>query len=385
MNILLTGGAGYIGSHTAVALIEAGFEPVVLDNFANSHPLVLDRLARITGQSVSLERGDVLDTAWLQDVLRCHRPDGVVHFAGDKAVGESVEQPLKYFHNNIGGAVSLLRAMENVHAETPETTPTLVFSSSATVYGDPQQVPITEDSRLQVTNPYGRTKLMCEDILRDLQAERVHDFGQEQRVPALPGRALGHRAADLHRVAAVGEGRARRPRQRHRQDVERAGLQRRAAIGQAGVLGDVDAAGVRIQLGQRDGMGRRGRFGEPLADGAVPAQHAALDQAAEHQRRQPLAGRGNGHALVAAVAAEAFLHQHLALAGEPQRGAVQRVVAYQRLHCQPHGLQVVRGPRRAGARQAQGAKAKGEREGEPAGSGHGRQNAARGPRLTPGG
>lgn len=165
MNILLTGGAGYIGSHTAVALIEAGFEPVVLDNFANSHPLVLDRLARITGQSVSLERGDVLDTAWLEDVLRRHRPVGVIHLAGDKAVGESVAQPLKYFHNNIGGAVSLMRAMTSVHAEDATLTPTLVFSSSATVYGDPASVPITESFPRSHTNPYGHSKLVIEDML----------------------------------------------------------------------------------------------------------------------------------------------------------------------------------------------------------------------------
>jgi UDP-glucose 4-epimerase len=165
MKILLTGGAGYIGSHTAVALIEAGFEPVVLDNFANSHPLVLDRLARITGRPVSLERGDVLDTAWLQDVLRRHRPVGVIHFAGDKAVGESVAQPLKYFHNNIGGAVSLMRAMSAVHAEDATLTPTLVFSSSATVYGDPASVPITESFPRSHTNPYGHSKLVIEDML----------------------------------------------------------------------------------------------------------------------------------------------------------------------------------------------------------------------------
>ncbi len=153
MKILLTGGAGYIGSHTVVALADAGFEPVVLDNFANSHPLVLDRLATITGRPIALERGDVLDTPWLIDVLRRHLPAGVVHFAGDKAVGESVAQPLKYFHNNIGGAVSLLRAMETVHAQAPETVPTLVFSSSATVYGDPASVPITEDFPRRHTNP----------------------------------------------------------------------------------------------------------------------------------------------------------------------------------------------------------------------------------------
>ena len=170
MKILLTGGAGYIGSHTVVALVEAGFEPVVVDNFANSHPVVLDRLITIAGRAVPLERGDVLDTPWLQEVLHRHRPAGVVHFAGDKAVGESVAQPLKYFHNNIGGAVSLLRAMEATHAESPGTAPTLVFSSSATVYGDPASVPITEDFPRSHTNPYGHSKLVIEDMLYALNA-----------------------------------------------------------------------------------------------------------------------------------------------------------------------------------------------------------------------
>jgi UDP-glucose 4-epimerase len=173
LNILLTGGAGYIGSHTVLALREAGFEPIVLDNFANSSPVVLDRLARICGRAVTLERGNVLDTPWVEAVLRRHRPAGVVHFAGDKAVGESVAQPLKYFHNNIGGAVSLLRAMDTVYlgagAEGGLGPPTLVFSSSATVYGDPASVPITEDFPRSHTNPYGHTKLVIEDMLAALR------------------------------------------------------------------------------------------------------------------------------------------------------------------------------------------------------------------------
>ncbi len=163
MNILLTGGAGYIGSHTCVALIEAGFAPVILDNFSNSHPAVLQRLEQITGKPVVCERGDVLDTAFVEVVLRRHKVAGVMHFAGDKAVGESVAQPLKYYRNNIGGAISLLEAMQAAQCQT------LVFSSSATVYGDPASVPITEDFPRQHTNPYGHTKLVIEDMLAALQ------------------------------------------------------------------------------------------------------------------------------------------------------------------------------------------------------------------------
>ena len=165
-SILLTGGAGYIGSHTFVALHEAGFSPVILDDFSNSHPAVLDRLERITKVRPVLEKGDVRDLAFVETVLRRHRPAGVVHFAGSKAVGESVAQPLKYFDNNIGGAISLLRAMETLRGEL---RPTLVFSSSATVYGDPATVPITEDFPRSHTNPYGHTKLVIEDMLLALQ------------------------------------------------------------------------------------------------------------------------------------------------------------------------------------------------------------------------
>ncbi|MEZ5664742.1 MAG: UDP-glucose 4-epimerase GalE [Burkholderiaceae bacterium] len=166
MKILLTGGAGYIGSHTAATLVTEGFQPVVLDNFANSHPVVMDRLAQVCGTPVPLERGDVLDTPWLTQVLLRHQPAAVVHFAGDKAVGESVAQPLKYFHNNIGGAVSLMRALEQATTEAAwPRPPALVFSSSATVYGDPASVPITEDFPRSHTNPYGHTKLVIEDML----------------------------------------------------------------------------------------------------------------------------------------------------------------------------------------------------------------------------
>lgn len=162
MKILLTGGAGYIGSHTCVALQQAGFTPVILDNFSNSHQQVLQRLQLITGREVVCETGDVLDTPWVTGVLRRHQVAGVMHFAGDKAVGESVAQPLKYYRNNIGGAVSLLEAMQATGCQT------LVFSSSATVYGDPASVPITEDFPRSHTNPYGHTKLVIEDMLASL-------------------------------------------------------------------------------------------------------------------------------------------------------------------------------------------------------------------------
>jgi UDP-glucose 4-epimerase len=164
MNILLTGGAGYIGSHTYVSLVEAGFTPVILDNFANSHPRVLERLERITGRPVLCARGDVLETPFVEQVLRQHAIGGVVHFAGDKAVGESVAKPLKYYHNNLGGAVSLMQAMERAGCGV------LVFSSSATVYGDPATVPIREDFPRSHTNPYGHTKLVIEDMLAAQQA-----------------------------------------------------------------------------------------------------------------------------------------------------------------------------------------------------------------------
>lgn len=158
-SILLTGGAGYIGSHTFVALVDAGFTPVILDDFSNSKPAVLERLQRITGQAVPCQQGSVADVELVQGLLHRHQIAAVIHFAGFKAVGESVAQPLKYFENNLGGMVALLRAMEATRCRT------LVFSSSATVYGDPASVPITEDFPRSHTNPYGHSKLVCEDML----------------------------------------------------------------------------------------------------------------------------------------------------------------------------------------------------------------------------
>jgi UDP-glucose 4-epimerase len=162
MNILVTGGAGYIGSHTCVELLNAGFGVTVFDNFSNSHPEALARVERITGKKVGLVRGDVRDRAALVAALRESNANAVIHFAGLKAVGESVEKPLFYYDNNVVGTLRLLEAMGECGVKT------LVFSSSATVYGDPQRLPLTEDHPLSATNPYGRSKLIIEEILRDL-------------------------------------------------------------------------------------------------------------------------------------------------------------------------------------------------------------------------
>jgi UDP-glucose 4-epimerase len=162
--ILITGGAGYIGSHTSVELMNAGHHVVIVDNLCNSSIKVLDRIQNLAGSNFTFIQEDVRNVAALDLIFKEHAIEGVVHFAGLKAVGESVAQPLRYFDNNVGSTLALLQAMDRAQVRR------IVFSSSATVYGDPAQVPITEASQLQVTNPYGRTKLMCEEILRDLQA-----------------------------------------------------------------------------------------------------------------------------------------------------------------------------------------------------------------------
>ena len=161
-NILITGGAGYIGSHTCVELLAAGYNLVVIDNFSNSKPDVLRRVEQISGRTLTFEEVDIRDRGALRDVFRHHAIDAVIHFAGLKAVGESVSQPLRYYDNNISGSVALFEVMAESGVKT------LVFSSSATVYGDPDSVPIREDFPLSATNPYGRSKLMLEEILRDL-------------------------------------------------------------------------------------------------------------------------------------------------------------------------------------------------------------------------
>jgi UDP-glucose 4-epimerase len=161
-HVLLTGGLGYIGSHTAVVLVEAGYEVVLYDNLSNSKRSVLDRLGTITGKQLTFIEGDVRDTAKLEETLKTHRIEAVIHFAGLKAVGESVENPIEYFDNNIVGTVSLLKAMCTSGVKT------LVFSSSATVYGDPQYLPLDEAHPTSATNPYGRSKLHIEEMLADV-------------------------------------------------------------------------------------------------------------------------------------------------------------------------------------------------------------------------
>jgi UDP-glucose 4-epimerase len=164
MKVLTTGGAGYIGSHTCLELLQAGYEVVVVDNLCNSKVESLRRVQRIAGRSLSFCRVDLLDRAALDSVFRNHAIDAVIHFAGLKAVGESVQIPLRYYHNNITGTLILCEVMKECGVKT------MVFSSSATVYGNPLEVPITEDFPVSPTNPYGRTKLMIEEILRDLHA-----------------------------------------------------------------------------------------------------------------------------------------------------------------------------------------------------------------------
>jgi UDP-glucose 4-epimerase len=163
MKVLVTGGAGYIGSHTCLELLTAGHELVVVDNLSNSKVAALDRVQAISGRPLRFVKADLRDTVTLERLLVDRSIEAVIHFAGLKAVGESSEIPLAYYDNNIGGTLSLCRAMASAGVKR------LVFSSSATVYGDPATVPIREDFPLSATNPYGRTKLFIEEILRDLQ------------------------------------------------------------------------------------------------------------------------------------------------------------------------------------------------------------------------
>ncbi len=162
MSILLTGGAGYIGSHTCVELLKAGYEPVIVDDFSNSSAAVIDRLETITGKPIRWYQADACDRAALEKVFERHTFDAVIHFAGFKAVGESVEKPLAYYRNNLDSTLALCETMQ-AHGVSR-----FVFSSSATVYGTVQTMPLTEDMPTGCTNPYGWTKYMIEQILRDV-------------------------------------------------------------------------------------------------------------------------------------------------------------------------------------------------------------------------
>ena len=162
MAILVTGGAGYIGSHTTVELLAAGHEVIILDDFSNSLPKVLDRLKTITGKNIAFYEGSILDKPFLNKIFKENNIEAVIHFAAFKAVGESVKEPLKYYHNNIAGTISLLEVM------TENKVKNIVFSSSATVYGMNNISPLTEDMLTSATNPYGYTKVMMEQILNDV-------------------------------------------------------------------------------------------------------------------------------------------------------------------------------------------------------------------------
>ena len=162
LRVLVTGGTGYIGSHTCLQLIAAGMTPVLLDNFCNSKPSVMDRIEQLSGQRPTLYRGDIRDADLLDRIFAEQSIDAVIHFAGLKAVGESMQKPLEYYENNVSGTLVLLQAMRRANVKN------FLFSSSATVYGDPQQVPITEESpTLQATNPYGQSKLTVELMVKD--------------------------------------------------------------------------------------------------------------------------------------------------------------------------------------------------------------------------
>jgi UDP-glucose 4-epimerase len=164
MNILVTGGAGYIGSITCVQLLAAGFKPVIVDNLANAKAAVVDRIERVAGARPTFVQGDIRDRALVTRVLLEEKIDAVIHFAGLKAVGESVARPMAYYDNNVYGTLVLLEAMRETGVRR------LVFSSSATVYGEAQRMPLSEDTPTSATNPYGRTKLMIELILADVAA-----------------------------------------------------------------------------------------------------------------------------------------------------------------------------------------------------------------------
>ena len=161
--ILVTGGCGYIGSHTVLELLNKNYDVVVVDNFSNSSFESIRRVQKITGKEVTFYEADIRDQAMMEKIFDTHKFDAVIHFAAFKAVGESCKLPLKYYENNISGTVSLLQIMERHNVKK------IIFSSSATVYGDPEKLPLDENCRLSTTNPYGSTKLMMENIMQDVQ------------------------------------------------------------------------------------------------------------------------------------------------------------------------------------------------------------------------
>ncbi len=164
MNVLVTGGMGYIGSHTCVRMIESGMNPIILDNLCNSSPIVLERIKALTGKTPKFYEGDILDSALLEKIFAENDIKSVIHFAGLKAVGESVAKPVEYYENNVSGTLNLVKAMKKADVKS------IIFSSSATVYGDPESLPLTEESKTGgTTNPYGTSKYMVELCLKDLQ------------------------------------------------------------------------------------------------------------------------------------------------------------------------------------------------------------------------
>lgn len=162
MNILVTGGAGYIGSHTVVELVLAGHRPIIIDNLDNSSKVAIEGIEKILQQAVTFYEGDCRNAELVEKIILEEKIDGIIHFAAHKAVGESVAEPIKYYDNNLGSTLVLLQVMEKMSIKN------LVFSSSCTVYGEPDTIPVTEETpRKPATSPYGNTKAMCEDILRD--------------------------------------------------------------------------------------------------------------------------------------------------------------------------------------------------------------------------
>ncbi len=274
MSILVTGGAGFIGSHTCVVLLEAGYDLVIVDNFSNSKPEALVRIKKITGKDFKFYEADILDREMMDRVFEENQIDAVIHFAGLKAVGESVEKPLEYYHNNITGSITLFEAMRDHNCKT------IVFSSSATVYGMNNTPPFVETMPLSTTNPYGSTKLFIEEILRDLCVSdsewSVMLLRYFNPIGAHPSGLIGESPNDIPNnlfpfIASVAVGRLK----------------------ELGVFGNdyptVDGTGVRDYIHVMD-----------LADGHL----CALKYALEHKGAEAVnLGTGNGTSVLQVVAA----------------------------------------------------------------------------------